>query len=91
MKIICCGMPKTGTKSLSAALRILGFTVYDYDDQYWHRGPQIQKLMDEGCTTDEIREIFEEVDATADVPSYIFWEDILKAFPDTKACLWCCS
>ena len=30
MKIICAGYPKTGTKSCSAALRMLGFQVADY-------------------------------------------------------------
>ena len=30
MKIICAGFPKTGSKSCSAALRILGFKVADW-------------------------------------------------------------
>ena len=41
MKVICAGMNKTGTKSISEALRQLGFTVYDWEEQlfdfldYW--------------------------------------------------------
>lgn len=30
MKIICAGYPKTGSKSCSAALRILGYNVCDF-------------------------------------------------------------
>ena len=30
MKFICAGYPKTGTKSVSAALRQLGYNVADY-------------------------------------------------------------
>ena len=30
MKFICAGYPKTGSKSCSAALRQLGYTVCDY-------------------------------------------------------------
>ena len=30
MKIICAGFPKTGSKSCSAALRVLGFKVADW-------------------------------------------------------------
>ena len=33
MKLICAGLPKTGTKTLAKALRILGYTVYDVKEQ----------------------------------------------------------
>ena len=33
MKVICAGFPKTGTKSISKALRDLGFTVFDWEEQ----------------------------------------------------------
>ena len=33
MKVICAGMPKTGTKSIRKALRHLGFTVFDWEEQ----------------------------------------------------------
>ena len=33
MKVICAGMNKTGTKSISEALRQLGFTVFDFPQQ----------------------------------------------------------
>ena len=33
MKIICAGYGKTGTKSIAKALRHLGFTVFDFEEQ----------------------------------------------------------
>ena len=33
MKVICAGMNKTGTKSISEPLRQLGFSVYDWEEQ----------------------------------------------------------
>ena len=32
MKIICAGFPKTGTKSMAAALRELGYSVHDFEE-----------------------------------------------------------
>ena len=33
MKVICAGFLKTGTKSIAKALRYLGFTVFDWEEQ----------------------------------------------------------
>ena len=33
MKIICVGYAKTGTKSMAKALRHLGFSVFDWEEQ----------------------------------------------------------
>lgn len=33
MKIICAGIGKTGTTSITKALRHLGFTVFDWEEQ----------------------------------------------------------
>ena len=35
MKLVCAGMQKTGTKSMAAALRILGYIVHDVFEQYF--------------------------------------------------------
>lgn len=43
MKVICAGIPKTGTKTLAEALRILGYNVHDvfqqffYDKDLWYK------------------------------------------------------
>ena len=86
MKIICAGYPKTGTKSLSAALTLLGYSVYDYEEQFRFIGRKLQLLMDNGLPIEDIQEIFKDVDAVIDIPSSCFWEEIYKAFPDAKVC-----
>ncbi|XP_076804097.1 uncharacterized protein LOC143448306 [Clavelina lepadiformis] len=84
MKVICAGLPKTGTKSLCAALRILGFTVYDFEEQCWLIRDKLQKAMDVGCTAEEYHDMFQGVDAVTDLPACLLWEEISKAFPKAK-------
>nr|XP_026689507.1 uncharacterized protein LOC100178278 [Ciona intestinalis] len=84
MKVIMTGMPKTGTKTMCSALRILGYKVYDYREQFWYLGPEFLKAVNEGCTTEEIREMLQDVDAVTDMPACILWEEILRAFPGAK-------
>jgi len=87
MKVICAGYPKTGTKSLSAALTDLGYKVFDYEEQFRYCGRRLQSLMDDGLPTEEIREMFEDVDVVIDIPSSCLWEEIYKAFPEAKVIL----
>uniref|UniRef100_H2ZBR0 Sulfotransferase n=1 Tax=Ciona savignyi TaxID=51511 RepID=H2ZBR0_CIOSA len=84
MKVICSGMPKTGTKTICQALRTLGYNVYDFEEQFWYLGDQLKKVLDEGWTNEEMRDLFEGVDAVTDVPGCTLWEEILTAYPDAK-------
>ena len=77
-------MPKTGTKSLAAALRILGYKVYDFEEQYFYIGEDLIKIMEGGWTNENIQRIFKDVDAVTDIPGNMLWEDLLQAFPDAK-------
>ncbi|CAK8680414.1 uncharacterized protein LOC143463088 [Clavelina lepadiformis] len=87
MKIIVAGLPKTGTTSLSAALNQLGFKVYDYFEHYHVHRDQWMKVFNEGASTEDFRSMYEDVDAVADVPPCYYWEEIYKAFPDSKVIL----
>ena len=84
MKVICSGMPKTGTKTLASALRTLGYEVYDLEEQFFYLGKDLLKIIDDGWTNNDIKRIFKEVDAVTDIVANIFWEEILTAFPDAK-------
>ena len=84
MKVICTGFPKTGTKSLCAALRMLGYKVYDFEEQIWLIGKQMRKLMEDGISDEEIREAFQGVDVTTDIPASALWERLLSVFPEAK-------
>lgn len=87
MKIICAGYWKTGTKSLAEALRILGYKVYDYDDQFFDLGQLWDKFYDGTVTNEEIYATLKDIDVLIDGPVIAFWEEIHKVFPDAKVIL----
>ncbi|CAK8676506.1 unnamed protein product [Clavelina lepadiformis] len=84
MKVICSGMPKTGTKTLASALKTLGYNVYDFEEQVFYIGRDLQKVMDEGWTVEDLRRIYKGVDAVTDVPGCTLWEELYHAFPEAK-------
>ena len=84
MKIICSGYQKTGTKSLAAALRLLGYNVFDFEEQYYYLGKEIDHIFREGWTIEDIRRIYRNVDVVVDIPSCVIWEELHKAFPEAK-------
>jgi len=85
MKIICAGISRTGTKSLAAALRILGFTVHDnlehfhyHLDEYY--GAVVGKMPN-------FYTMYKNVDAVIAFPVYIYWKELNEAFPNAKVIL----
>ena len=86
MKVICAGMNKTGTKSISEALRQLGFTVYDWEEQLFDFLDYWVDVFQNGATPD-VKQIYQDADAIVDMPGNLFWEEILEAFPDCKLIL----
>ena len=85
MKVICVGLPKTGTKSICSALRTLNMNVYDFEEQVWYLGDQLKEILDEGTiTNNQIVKMFEGVDATTDFPCSFIWEKLAEVFPDAK-------
>ncbi|XP_077968414.1 uncharacterized protein LOC144422273 [Styela clava] len=87
MKVIVAGLPKTGTKSMTMALRKLGYTVYDYmENLYYLEGEW--ELIFKGMVSKELfHKMYDKLDAVVDIPACHFWEDIHKAFPDCKVIL----
>jgi len=86
MKVICAGFAKTGTKSLAKALRILRYNVYDIEEHVtFHR----QEWLD-SFETDRLpnfKEMYQDVDAIADVPPIFWFEEIAAVFPEAKVIL----
>lgn len=87
MKVICAGLPKTGTKSLVTALRQLGYTVYDSPESSLFHKEEWKAILDGNGSSDTFREMYEKVDAVADTPACAMWDHILEAFPDAKVIL----
>ncbi|CAK8690871.1 uncharacterized protein LOC143450106 [Clavelina lepadiformis] len=87
MKVILAGYSKTGTKSIAAALRQLGYQVYDFMDHFWYHYDDWIRIMQKGPNVEDFQRMYKDVDALTGAPIYIFWEEIHKAFPDAKIIL----
>ena len=84
MKVIACGFPKCGTKTLALAFTELGLNNYDYEEQFVHLHDNWMKILTDGGSREDFRKMFENVDSVTDIPACFFWEEILEAFPDAK-------
>ena len=87
MKVICAGMNKTGTKSISEALRQLGFTVFDAVPQ------QLPDILEhwvdvfQNGTQPDVKRVYQNADAAVEIPGNLFWEEISETFPDCTVIL----
>ena len=86
MKIICVGIGKTGTKSISKALRHLGYTVFDWEEQVFDFQDHWVDVFQNGAQLD-VKRVYQHADAVVDAPGNFFWEEILEAYPDSKVIL----
>nr|XP_039273960.1 uncharacterized protein LOC120347915 [Styela clava] len=87
MKVIAAGFPKTGTKSVCKALRTLGYTVYDFEENSTYLADDWAQILHHGWTTEHFQKMYKDIDAVTDYPACCFWEEIYKAFPDSKIIL----
>nr|XP_039255036.1 uncharacterized protein LOC120331923 [Styela clava] len=87
MKVICAGMSKCGTKSVNAALRELGYVVYDFMENYDFYNAEYQRFVSDDWTVDDFRKMYNDVDVVIDGPFYYFWEEALESFPEAKVIL----
>ncbi|KAK3727958.1 hypothetical protein QZH41_004903 [Actinostola sp. cb2023] len=86
MKVICAGLLKTGTKSLASALRVLGYTVHDNEEQLVNHLDEYLQAFD-GKQMPDFAAMYADVDAVIASPACFFWKEILDAFPDAKVVL----
>ena len=84
MKVIIAGHPKTGTKSMVAAMTQLNYVVYDYMDHFTHHREQWNKICTQGGKIEDFQKMYENVDVVVDTPACLFWEEIHQAFPKSK-------
>jgi len=54
MEIICAGYPKTGSKSCSAALRVLGYNVADYAETAGYLGTEWTDFLDRKTSIESV-------------------------------------
>ena len=87
MKVVCAGLNKTGTKSLAEALRVLGYKVYDYEEQTLDYLDHWIKVFNGDTPEATIKLVYHNADAVVDYPGLYFWEEVLDTFPGTKVIL----
>ncbi|XP_002124445.2 uncharacterized protein LOC100186284 [Ciona intestinalis] len=91
MKVICAGLPKTGTKSLARALRLLDYNaVYDYEEAIEFAFDDWEKIWNNQSTdVDSILEKIysKNVEAVVDMPHSYHFEEFLKRWPSAKVIL----
>lgn len=86
MKVLVVGFSKTGTKTMHAALKTLGYSIYDYEHNFYYLGNDWIKILSKGGTKEDFYRMYKDVDVTMDIPAVVFWEELLEAFPDCKVC-----
>merc|ERR1712071_274829 len=93
VKFIYAGYSKTGTKTIAAAFRILGYKVHDYEEsvtdtsETWtqfYTHPPGQITIDQKEKIKILREGLKDWDIVMDTPSHLVWYEILLAFPKAK-------
>ena len=86
MKIICPGLPKTGTTSMAIALRQLGYeNVHDHEEHFLYHFEVYLDLFEGNLNeSDVLFDMYENVDAIVDTPANVFWLALLKLFPEAK-------
>jgi Sulfotransferase domain len=80
MRILGAGLSKTGTTSLADAVRLLGFTCINYDQE------RLTPLLLGRVRAPDFR-VYDDVDAVFDIPSAYFYRELLTAYPEAKAIL----
>jgi hypothetical protein len=80
MKVLGVGLSRTGTMSLTLALRQLGFNALHYDRL------RLNDVLDGTNPSPDFRR-YDDVDAVTDIPSAHFYRELLQAYPSCKAIL----
>jgi hypothetical protein len=87
IKIICAGLGRTGTLSLTEALQILGYKPYHYID--FNHASAWEKLAEGSCSADDVIDLIVQdgYDAVLENPTCDIYRDFIKRFPDAKIIL----
>lgn len=87
MKVILAGYSKCGTKTMQSAFQELGMKNYDFMENYVYMEEEWRKIYSGRGDSELFYKMFRDVDSVTDLPSFYFWEEIHKAFPDSKIIL----
>jgi hypothetical protein len=88
MDVIGAGYGRTGTLSMQAALKRLGFDPCHHMSELI-TNPRQMPLWQEALAKDtlDVRRVFEGYRATVDFPGCVFWREMTEAWPEAKVVL----
>lgn len=78
LKVLGVGLPRTGTATLAKALRMLGFATVHHDRKRFALWPANRDIRDVAVGG---------TDAIVDLPTALYWRELLRANPGCKAIL----
>ncbi|KAK3637785.1 hypothetical protein LTR56_011991 [Elasticomyces elasticus] len=101
LKVLCLGLPRSGTDSLRRALMQLGYDKVAHGLEWWLENPTItpvymrlaysrsQKQRHEGVSlrSEFFDRILGDYEAVTDIPAVWFPEELLRAYPNAKVIL----
>ena len=88
LQYIYAGYSKCGTKTLAEVFRTLNFKVCDFEETVLDCAEHWREFYN-GATTHErriqvLKEAFQDFDVCMDAPCYIYWQELMQAFPEAK-------
>lgn len=102
MQILCLGLPRTGTESLTIALRMLGYEVYHGWDMIFEQPSRMRQWTllarqkfgssspvkgDSKITTAQFDELMGHAEVVVDSAAWTFASDLIEAYPEAKVIL----
>lgn len=89
VKYIYTGYSKCGTTTMAEVFRILGFKVCDFQETHLDCGDAWLRFFKDDSLDSEgririLREALKNFDVCMDTPCFLYWREILEAFPEAK-------
>ena len=82
MKVICIGVPRTGTATTTEALKVLGYNAFH--EAIYFNAELLDRLDVKGVTALKELRVFDEYDA---ITGSIYWRHLCMAYEDAKIVL----
>ena len=88
LQYIYTGYSKCGTKTMAEVFRVLGFKVCDFEETMLDLTTDWIEFIDGRKTHEErielLKQMFQDFDACMGAPCYVYWQELMAAFPDAK-------
>ena len=88
LQYIYTGYSKCGTKTMAEVFRILGFKVCDFEETMLDITTEWIEFIDGRKTHEQrielLKKMFQDFDACMGAPCYVYWQELMTAFPDAK-------